>query len=244
MDVLILRFDAPLMSFGAPIVDNRGVTEVHPTLSMVTGLLGNSLGYDHSDADRLQDLQRRLRIAARCDRPGERLTDFQTADLGQPFLAVAGWTTRSRVERRGGGSAKRTHRRWRDYLADAVYTVALTLEPPAGTPTLDDIATALDFPARPLFLGRKPCLPATRLLVGRAQVATLCDALCRRYAAVDPVRGEDPTTAAAWWPDGEDVGDGTLMVVTDERDWTNQIHGGQRFIRHGTVDLRGEDHAD
>ena len=31
---------------------------------------------------------------------------------------------------------------------------------------LDDLAAALDRPARPLFIGRKPCLPAGRLVAG------------------------------------------------------------------------------
>ena len=70
MDVLILRFDAPLMSFGAPIVDNQGEIQPYPALSMMTGLLGNALGFDHSEFDRLERLQERLRYASRQDRRG------------------------------------------------------------------------------------------------------------------------------------------------------------------------------
>ena len=42
-------------------------------------------------------------------------------------------------------------------------TVALRLEPDGEEPTLDDLAQALQEPARPLFIGRKPCLPSTPL---------------------------------------------------------------------------------
>ena len=38
--VLLLRLDAPLVSFGGPMVDHRGVVQRMPALSMITGLLG------------------------------------------------------------------------------------------------------------------------------------------------------------------------------------------------------------
>lgn len=245
MEALLLRFDAPLMSFGGPIVDSRGVIQEHPTLSMLTGLVGNALGYDHRNANALQALQGRLRFAARCDQAGGRLTDFQTVDLGQSFLVDTGWTTRGAVERRAGGSAREgTHIRTRDYLVDAVYTVAITLEPPDVEPTLERIAMALESPERPLFIGRKPCIPSTRLLLGRFNAATLRHALTRRLGPADPARGPDPARAPAWWPAGESDDRGVLLVVTDERDWKNQIHGGQRRIRHGTIELEEVENVD
>ena len=242
MNILLLRFDAPLMSFGAPIVDNRGVTQDHPTLSMITGLLGNALGYDHRDSEALQSLQQRLRIAARCDRAGEHLSDFQTVDLGQPFLVGTGWTTRGSIEHRAGGSAREaTHIRRRDYLADAVFTVAITLDPPDADPTLERLAAVLDTPERPLFIGRKPCVPATRLLLAKTNASTLGDALRQRRPAVDPARDGDPEQAPGWWPAEEGAEAGVVIAVTDERDWANQIHGGQRLVRHGTIDLEEAD---
>lgn len=247
MDILILRFDAPLMSFGAPIVDNRGVSQDHPPLSMLTGLIGNALGYDHREPERLEALQRRIRYACRRDRKGERLTDFQTVDLGQDFLIDKGWTTRGAIERRAGGSARHgTHIRTRGYLADAVFTIALTLVPPEPEPTIDAVAAALDSPERPLFLGRKPCLPAAPILLERFEATSLREAL-ENAARLDPARSDeaDPDLLAAWWPDGDVEADETdvLLSVTDQRDWTNQIHGGQRLIRHGTIRLREAEHA-
>ena len=47
--VLALRLEAPLMSFGGVLVDNRGVTEPFPTRSMLAGLIANALGHDHRD---------------------------------------------------------------------------------------------------------------------------------------------------------------------------------------------------
>src|SRR5690606_31602973 len=86
MDVLILRFDAPLMSFGAVVVDQNNPAWRFPGAAMLTGLLANALGWDHRDTAQLQGLQDRLRFAARWDAEPELLTEYQTVDLGQPFM--------------------------------------------------------------------------------------------------------------------------------------------------------------
>ncbi len=239
MDVLIVRLDAPLMSFGAPAVDNRGVVQAHPPLSLVTGLIGNALGYTHSDPKRLQILQGRIRLAARRDVPGERITDFQTVDLGQRALSEPGWTTRGAAEGRKGGSAReRTHIRYREYLADAVYTVALTLDPEDSAVNLDMVEAALNVPERPLFIGRKCCLPSGRLVVRRMETPSLLEAL--RFCPLDPRAGDGPEARCveAWWPATEEEEEGPEVPVTDERDWTNQVHSGERLVRHGIVQVK------
>jgi CRISPR system Cascade subunit CasD len=236
MDLLLLRLDAPLMSFGGPVVDNHGVIQDLPCLSTLVGLLANALGWEHGDAERLQRLQARLRFGVRRDRQGSRLADFQTVDLGQPFLA-AGWTTRGAPEGRDGGDAKvGTHIRYRDYLADAVYTVALALEPADETPSLTDLEAALAEPERPLFIGRKCCLPAAPLLLGRIEAESVRAALGRAEPLAKARRDEGPV--AAWWPEEEAGGAASRVVaVTDERDWRNQIHVGRRLVRHGLVEI-------
>jgi CRISPR-associated Cas5-like protein len=40
MDILLLRFDAPLMSFGGVMVDQHGPTDRFPGLAMLTGPAG------------------------------------------------------------------------------------------------------------------------------------------------------------------------------------------------------------
>ena len=233
MDVVLMRLDAPMMSFGDVRVDNYCDTREHPALSMLTGLLGNALGYDHRDADRLQTLQDRLRFAVRQDSPGERFHDYQTVDLGQSFM-LAGWTHQHRPEGRGGASGKETHLRHRWYLADAVYTVALCLVSPVDKPTLDDIEAALRHPERPLFLGRKACLPAAPVLLGRANEASLRDAVAR---APWPGRLRRIEVALAWWPadEGGDDQSSHEFEISDERDWANQIHAGRRLMRQGLI---------
>lgn len=232
---LLLRFDAPLMSFGGIAVDEHGVTQAFPALSMLTGLLANALGYDHRDAIVLQRLQERIRLGARRDRAGSHLIDFQTVDLGQDFLSEA-WTTRDKPARRGGGTAKAgTHIRYRHYWADAVFAVALTLNPEAEDPNLDRTAQALQEPERPLFLGRKSCIPATSILAGEVEATSILDALL----AIPVSDRADKGDLIAWWPVlGESAppkDKGRQITVSDERDWNNQIHVGRRFLWEATL---------
>jgi CRISPR system Cascade subunit CasD len=246
IDVLILRFDAPLMSFGAPIVDQQGEINPYPALSMMTGLLGNALGFDHSEFDRLDRLQARLRYASRQDRKGRQIQDYQTVDLSKPYMDDdRAWTTRDELEKRKGGSASSgTHIRYRDYWADAVHTVAVTLDRSDEKPTLDDLERAVKQPERPLFLGRKPCLPAGSLFAGRRRTESLPGALVRAPLAD---RHDDKKRHPAWWPthpddprpqdenpDGPIVED-MRQPITDRRDWENQIHTGERWLAEGTI---------
>lgn len=235
-EVLILRLDAPLLSFGGVRVDERGPTREFPPLAMIAGLLGNALGYGRHEAELLDRLQRRLRHAARCDRPGVLLTDFQTVDITQPFMSEPGWTTRGEPEGRGGGADARAnlHIRHRDYWADAVYTVALSLDPEGESPDLAALERALREPERPLFIGRKPCLPAAPLLVERRAAASLVDALASA-TRIAPERARSGALRA-WVPEGEPVERPTRAIpVTDERDWANQIVVGRRIVFETTV---------
>lgn len=74
----------------------------------------------------------------------------------------------------------------RRYLADAVFTAALTGEPAL----IDSIAAALTRPARPLFLGRRSCPPTGDLLAAHTADTDPRDALTahplHQAAAADP----------------------------------------------------------
>ncbi len=245
MDVLILRLDAPIMSFGAPIIDRHGKVQAYPALSMISGLLANALGYDHSDFAKLESLQHRLRYASRQDRAGQVMRDYQTVDLSQDFmLDQNAWTTQGWLdERKGGPSSRGTHIRLRDYRADSVHTVALTLNPANEKPTLDDLAQALQFPERPLFIGRKTCLPASSLFVEKMECESLTDAL-QKAPLSD--QADQRKRFPACWPIEEDKNQPKADMeqpVTDRRDWKNQIHVGERWIAQGEIEIQKEENS-
>ena len=231
MDCVILRFDAPLMSFGAVVVDHVNPTWRFPSTSMLAGLFGNALGWEHRDSSLLQSLQDRLRFAARWDAEPEPLSDYQTVDLGQDFMVATGWTTRGRREDRKGGTASTgTHQRWRDFWANGVLTIAAALDG-EGIPTLEELAAALQRPARPLFLGRKPCLPAGPIYLGTRHANGVRTALSdEQLANVSPRRRPDRMQAI--WP--LDEGDGSeAQERFDLRDWSRNLHSGSQRYVHG-----------
>jgi len=225
---LLLRLEAPLMSFGTTAVDHRRPVQAWPAVSMLIGLLANALGWDRSQTTALDRLQARLRWAARIDRPGVPLNDFQTAQLAKNDR---GWTTRGVVEERGGGadSYNSPHLRSRDYRADASVLVALRLDAGEEAPTLDDLAGALDNPARPLFLGRKGCLPATRLNLGLVQADDAVQAL--QQAGHLP-GGVVPELASIFFNSGAaPLVEGLRTHHTsDERRFALDVHAGQQRV--------------
>lgn len=238
MDVVLLRFDAPLMSFGGVVVDQHNKTDPLPYRAMLAGLLANALGLTRRDHAELSALQARVRYAARRDRKGSVLVDYQTVDF-DPQGSMAsdlGWTTRGELEERKGGEASDgTHIRFRHYLADAIVTVALTLDPIDVEPTLRAVSEALRAPARPLFLGRKCCVPSGPVWLGEMEATSLRHALETTPRVMD--RGDEGPLAAVWPPgNGDDDPEATrLWARVEDRDPVNAIHVGRRMYVQGNV---------
>jgi CRISPR system Cascade subunit CasD len=237
---LLLVLEGPLMAFGTVMVDAFGRIDDFPGRAMLTGLLGNALGYDRTDRAQLNALQSRLVSGAAILHEGERFTDVQNAKLDK---TDKGWTTRGKPEKRDGGQGTYSspHRRVRDYVANGCVMIVLRLEPPDGEPNLDDLAAALREPERPLFLGRKPCLPTRPILHGRIEAPTVVGALDQglaelaHYAAKTSVDvGSNPVRAR--WPEheGERPHD-RLVEICDERDWTVGVHVGLSRVREGQL---------
>jgi len=226
---LILHLEAPLLAFGGVRIDHIGVTRDFPALSMMTGLLANALGYRRTEWEKHQALQDRLVFAPRrnLESSAGLLTDTQNARLEKNDR---GWTTWGEPEGRDGASYGAPHRRLRDYHMDQHVVVALRLQGDSA-PDLDALAEALARPARPLFIGRKPCLPAGLLLRGEpfVEAATAYDAL-RKVAGAE---------ARALWPLGEGPNAGSevdrIIDLPDIRNWRTGLHGGARKVVEGRV---------
>jgi CRISPR system Cascade subunit CasD len=227
---LHLRLAAPLMSFGGVTIDHVGPTRDFPSASALTGLFANALGWKREEGARLQTLQDRLEFGALIAREGRLLTDNQNARV---YEEEPGWTTSGVPETRNKGSSYAnaaipgqagnqegrswlTHRRRRDYLADHDCRVVLRLRP--GDPDLETLAIALDRPARPLFIGRKPCLPSAPLFAGWVEGSSAQNAL----AALG-------LSGRAIWP--SDSG----ADLADLRNWVSGLHGGSRRVHEGRL---------
>lgn len=251
---LILRFDAPMLAFGGEVIDSYGVVRDFPARSMLTGLVANALGLDRAEAKALDRLQSRIVHASARVAEGRRMREYQTARL---FERDAGWTTRAVPEgratspsfgwdaryeaERGERRKSLTHQRHRDFDADARVLVALRLEPADEAPDINAVATALERPARPLFIGRKAFLPASPILSGRCEAA---DTLAALAGAMQPgaarVEWGEPIEAAL--PGARIVRDGHALSlrrrhrVGDERRHVAGIHSGTREVFEGLLE--------
>ena len=231
-----LRLCAPMAAFGGETVDAHGVIRNVPAQSMLTGLLANALGWERSMRAKHQALQDRVVFGAVWERAIglSRMVDYQTAQLGKNDRA---WTTRGVPAGRDGGAAtyEGSHQRWREYHADLRLSVALRLEPEEDSPTLDELHAALDRPARPLFIGRKCCLPSSPIFGGWIEAPSAREAL----------EAAAPTGSAglfASWPAAEGTDRSNLITtVTDERNWVSGLHGGGREICEGSLASTRED---
>lgn len=224
------------MAFGGETIDNLGVIRDFPAQSMLTGLIANALGWRREDAGEHDRLQARLVFGARLDRPGTRIAEYQTARLLQND---SGWTTHGvpegrepspsyKIDRLGNKSL--TLQRYRDHHADAAVLVALRLDPADEFPALNDVADALQRPARPLFLGRKPCLPTAPLIAGWCDAPNILTALQEVAPLVTSTRQR------VLWPAGEGELRGSRQLdVCDERNWTSGVHGGWRPVCEGVL---------
>ena len=240
---LHLRLAAPLMAFGGVKVDHFGPTREFPSASALTGLLANALGWRREDASLHQMLQDRLVFGALSAMPEKRIapllvTDSQNARLydGEPAWTSAGivetrnksrsYSSSPEATQHGNQAGRKwmTHRLRRGYLADHETRLVLRLEG-GGTPTLEDISEALDRPARPLFIGRKSCLPAGRLFAGWVEGA---DAFAALRAL--GLKGR------ALWADEAPSRDGVLrQALPDLRNWSTGLHAGARVVNEGEI---------
>ena len=228
-----LRFRAPMAAFGGEMIDAHGVIRNVPAQSMVTGLLANALGWTRAMRAEHQALQDRIVFGAGWEHGVAlgRMTDYQTAQLGKADRA---WTTRGVPAGRAGGAATYAgaHQRWRDYHADLRLAVVLRLDRASAAPTIEDLAAALDRPARPLFIGRKSCLPSARIFGGWVTDAPNAWAALRAVAPANASESE----LLAFWPETDGVaGAYHTTTVTDERNWVSGLHGGGRRICEGLL---------
>ncbi len=216
---LHLRLTAPLVAFGDVAIDHIGPTRDFPSASALTGLFANALGLRREAWADHQALQDRLVFGALIVRQGELLTDTQNAKLE---ANDRGWTTWGRPDERAGATYASPHRRRRDYLADHDCRVVVRLLGAPAGPVMEAVADALDRPARPLFIGRKPCLPSGRLVAGWVEGTDVRTAL-----------GALGLVGRALWPAEE--GGGTVIDITDRRNWRTGLHAGGRRVSEGEL---------
>lgn len=153
---LLLRLEGPLQSWGYRSRFKLRDTGLEPSKSGVIGLLCCALGRDRSQSP--ADLAE-LKMHVRVDRPGQLMTDFNTA---------GGGTFRGRSDyfapTSSGNKGKNPVITEKQYLADASFVVALEGE----QELIRELASSIQDPIWPLNLGRKSCPPSVAVYVDRS----------------------------------------------------------------------------
>lgn len=188
MKSVLLRLEGPLQAWGTQSKLGVRATDRDPSKSGVLGLVGAALGMNRDDSVTLATLSS-LGMAVRVDREGLLLKDYHTAGggrfRGQDYLVY------------GAGDCIPSNRY---YLQDASFVAALSGE----DELVERIATAVQSPRWPLFLGRRSCPPSGPLFIAvvsadapssvrSAPLASRADAdTLRLIVEVQPGQGGEP----------------------------------------------------
>lgn len=140
---LLMRFVAPMQSWGVQSNFDYRDTGLEPSKSGVVGLLCAALGHDRESEIDPRFLSARMGVRVDCE--GVVAYDYHVA--GVDGILKAG----------GGINKNNVVPSWRYYLADAAFLVGLESEDTEWLHTLHD---ALQHPVWPLFFGRKAFPPA------------------------------------------------------------------------------------
>ncbi len=206
------------MALQGPRIDGQPQSLPIPTRSLLTGLFGSALGYSRRDHARLQALQDNIRVAVIVHRAGAEISDYQIADLGKPHMRGPMWSSGTSIAEREGSQIEGLRPQHRPYLADAAMTVVVEIRP--GSPAnAHEILSALDEPARPLFIGRNSCPPASRI------AGEIIDATSLEQAALNTARkhpGDIYLPAENVTPTWGDL----PLSVPGQRNWATYRHSG------------------
>ena len=188
----------------------------------------------------LASLQNRLRLAYRIDRDsanGNTLQDFQSASIQKNDTV---WSTHGAPIGRTGdyGSYTSPLLSYKDYTVDTLIHAAFSLAPSKKGPTPKETALALQKPYRPLFLGRKTCLPSAYLFQG---LDTESQSPLQALLSL-PALPETEPTVRLLWSRGETAGAPDDLVpsktyrLSDERDFQSGPHKGFRWVSEALID--------
>jgi CRISPR system Cascade subunit CasD len=215
-ELLLLRLEGPLQSWGGRSRWDVRDTQPEPTKSGLVGLLGCALGYERGDARLVDELDAGLRVGVRVEAPGRILRDYQTVTDFLPTAAgdfkVLGGTKSAAALRADPAARPATIVSPRFYLEDAAFLVALEAASAAPPGLLARCADALQNPHWPLFLGRKACVPTRPVFEALTGVYdTLEEALYRHPRSwLGSMFRERDAPAPAWSAFVEDP-DGDLL---------------------------------
>jgi len=193
-NTLFLRLAGPMQSWGTSSRFQLRRTDNYPSKSGVLGLLLCAAGVRREDSAKANEPLARLVMGVRVDRPGTLDWDYHTAGARMGIRSADG-----KIKKTASTGEYETLLSRRQYLFDAAFLVALQ----GSAETLSRCEENLKHPVWPLFLGRKCCVPAEPVLVGRGNYDNLVDALSSlpwypRIEAIDDDSGDSSRTLSTF----------------------------------------------
>lgn len=199
MKTVVMRLEGPLQSWG---IESKGAargTLDFPSRSGVMGMILAAMGLGGSQEEMLERLSPGRMDVISWHRPGRQMkemTDFQT--VGTCYDGKDPWQSLM-IPRKRDGKASSTAAKIirRHILQDATFTVLLEVDDGIA----DDVATALSYPAWPLFLGRAAYIPSQFIYAGTSDsikdAEILAEKVMEGYDKDTIVREEDGCTPGA-----------------------------------------------
>lgn len=155
MGTLVIKLQGMHQSWGTNSRFRDRRTDPYPSNSGITGLLAAAIGMERSDS---MAYLANLRKFVRVDCPGKVVCDYQTAITRRYDV----FTGRHVHPGNNATNEERLPTSNRYYLTDATFVVAVEMP----DVLLPEVADALMHPAFNLYLGRKCCPPACKVLIG------------------------------------------------------------------------------
>ena len=212
--LLVLRLEGALQSWGDHAKWDFRDSGTMPTKSGIVGLLGCAMGEDRNSPV-LVELAQTMTVAVRADRPGVKFVDFQTVQ-GNPLKTAD-----------GGKRSNNTFISPHAYLQDACFTVFID----TTEEWRQRIISALEAPKWCMYLGRKNCVPSRPI---QAKVIT-CDGMKEALEQYSPAeRAEKTMTYECEIADSA----AASLLRSDDLVGTGRQFGLRRVWR-GTVEPRG-----
>jgi CRISPR system Cascade subunit CasD len=164
-DVLLLKLEGPLQSWGCNVSGEATASGEYPTKFGVLQVLSNALGYHLSDGLVGADLTEQLRFGVRVDCPGRIIRDDPAECM--PHVRQTQQTSKKVSRLRKGDpqtlELQTPARRNQDYMLNAAFLVAFEAVLDGSCDILARCAAALMRPAMPVYLGQRSCPPSRPL---------------------------------------------------------------------------------
>ena len=199
-------------------------TTSYPSKSGVLGMILCAMGIRRRDAPPVLGPLVELLMGVRLDRPGAKGWDYHTAGARIGIRKAEGGIKLTAKTKEPEAQLSR-----RQYLYDASFLVALHGEPG----TVSRVASALQDPVWPVFLGRKCCIPSEPVLDSTGSFTDVRSALSSRPYFPDwPATGSVTLNAIIEHPPGLKPPASAVLAYDVPRSLAQSIHKARWVVEH------------